>query len=89
DRRAGTAPQPPARRDAGADAERPGGPLRLGGDGAAHRHPLLHRRPQHRLQPQVPAQDALGPRKGGGNVPVHAPRTRQAGAAGRGIRTRM
>ncbi|CAA9330502.1 MAG: hypothetical protein AVDCRST_MAG68-2453, partial [uncultured Gemmatimonadetes bacterium] len=74
-----TGPQSAPRRHAGAHAQRAGGALRVGDDGQPHPHPLLHRRPQRRLQPQVPAQDPLGPRKGGIHVPVHAPR---AGAPG-------
>jgi hypothetical protein len=46
------------------DADPPGRALRLGRARPAHRDQLFHQGPQHQVEPEVPAQDALGPRTG-------------------------
>ena len=42
---------------------------RVGHAGSGDRHPLLHARPEHQVVAQVPAEDAVGAREGGGAVP--------------------
>src|SRR5207302_10431778 len=67
-------PQPLARLDAGDHRHDARRPLRLGRPGATRPAALLQQRPEHSVEPEVPAKDALGPREGRKPLPLHAAR---------------
>jgi hypothetical protein len=60
--------------DAGKHRDRLGRSLWLGRPRRAHTAALLYQRTEHRVEPQIPAQDRLGARESGGVVPVHVAR---------------
>lgn len=43
-------------------------PLRMGIDGLLHQHQLFYRKSQHAIEPEIPAQNPVGPEKSGGTL---------------------
>jgi hypothetical protein len=68
------APRSAARHDARGARRSAGRALRLGRPGKAHPRALLHQRPEPRIELEVSAQDAVGPRQGGRSLPFHVAR---------------
>src|SRR5512140_1324047 len=68
------AAQPSARHDVGGHRHGSGGPLRVVRAWGTHTGALLHARAEHPIEPEIPAQDALGSREGGRPLPFHAAR---------------
>src|SRR5206468_10404298 len=68
------AAQPLAWSDPGAHRHAAGCPIRLGGPRRTRAGALLHPRPEHRVESEVPAQDTVGAREDRESLPVHAAR---------------
>jgi hypothetical protein len=60
--------RPATRQNIGSHTDRIGGAFWLGGTGQAHHHQLLYEQPEHQIQLDLFAQNALGEEESGGFV---------------------